>query len=166
MSEELQLWANFFVATAGAAAALAGLLFVAVSISLGRIVASPHLAYRASETLMLFLGVLIIAIFGLVPSQGRVALGCEVGATALVLWITAVRRQTRALRDPTLEPLARRWLWLRALGAQAATVPFIIGGTLLLVGAGHAMAWLLPGVVAGFIAGAFNAWVLLVEIQR
>lgn len=152
--DDLQPGANFFLAAAGAAAALAGLVFVAVSINLGRIVASKYLADRASETLMLFMGVLILAILGLVPSQGRIALGGEVGTTALILWTAAVRRQLRALRDPALDPMARRWIWLRTLGAQATTLPFIVAGVLLLAGGEHAMAWILAGVIGGFIAGA------------
>jgi hypothetical protein len=42
-------WDNFFVAEVGAAAALSGLLFVAVSINLTRILAIPHLPARAAE---------------------------------------------------------------------------------------------------------------------
>jgi hypothetical protein len=159
-------WENFFVAEVGAAAALSGLLFVAVSISLGRILSSKHLPDRATETLMTFLSVLVVATFGLVPAQSGAALGCEIGGTGLVAWAAAVRRQVRAYRDPGLEPEARRWLWLRILGAQAASVPFIVAGALLVTGREQALVWVVPGTIASFLTGALNAWVLLVEIQR
>ncbi len=165
-ADALRTWSDFFVAVAGAAAALTGLLFVAVSISLGRIVASRHLPERALETLSFFGAVLFVALFGLVPGQPMRVLGGEILATGLCAWLAAVRPQLRAQRDPDLEASARRWLWLRALGAQVASVPFIVGGALLLAGDARGIFGVVPGAMGSFIAGAFNAWVLLVEIQR
>ncbi|HTB77253.1 MAG TPA: hypothetical protein VK762_28610 [Polyangiaceae bacterium] len=159
-------WENFFVAEVGAAAALSGLLFVAVSISLSRIVASRHLPDRAAETLVTFLSVLVVATLGLVPGQSGVALGYEIGGAGLLAWIAATRRQVRAYRDPDLEEPARRWLWVRVLGTQAGSVPFVVAGVLLVRGSENALLWVAPGTIASFVSGAFNAWVLLVEIQR
>jgi hypothetical protein len=159
-------WENFFVAEAGAAAALSGLVFVAVSISLRTILGSPHLRARATETLLTFLSVLAITTCGLVPDQGPATLGAEIGASGALLWVLAVRRHVRAHRDPNLEADARRWLWIRVLGAQASSLPFVAAGVLLLTGHDRGLLWVAPGTLASFAAGAFNAWVLLVEIQR
>jgi hypothetical protein len=52
------LWHDLFVAMAGAAAALAGLIFVAVSISLEQILKYRALPVRAVETLSILLGLL------------------------------------------------------------------------------------------------------------
>ena len=88
-------WANFFVAEVGAAAALSGLLFVAVSINLTRILAIEHLPDRAAETLYVLLGVLVVATFGLIPGQGLTALGFEVVGAGLAVWSICVRSQAR-----------------------------------------------------------------------
>jgi modulator of FtsH protease len=82
-------WSNFFVAEVGAAAALSGLLFVAVSINLTRILAIAHLPDRAAETLYVLLGVLVVASFGLVPGQSQTALGFEVTGTGFACGASA-----------------------------------------------------------------------------
>jgi hypothetical protein len=71
-------WTELFVASAGAAAALAGLIFVAVSINLQRILTVEGLPERGLETVALLLGVLVISIFGLIPGQGSTALGIQI----------------------------------------------------------------------------------------
>jgi len=54
-------WENFVVAEAGASAALTGLLFVAVSINLTRILSFPHLPGRAAQAVMVVLSVLLVS---------------------------------------------------------------------------------------------------------
>ena len=159
-------WDNFFVAEAGAAAALSGLVFVAVSISLRTILDSRHLRARASETLLTFLAVLGVATCGLIPDQSAAALGAEILALGGLLWFVAMRRHLRAYRDPELDAKARRWLWIRIVGGQASSLPFVIAGMSLFMGHERELVWIAPGTLASFAAGAFNAWVLLVEIQR
>ena len=155
-------WANFFVAEVGAAAALSGLLFVAVSINLTRILAIAHLPDRAAETLYVLLGVLVVASFGLVPGQSLTAFGFEVTGTGFTVWGICVRSQARAYRDPA----ARQWLLHRVVWTQLATLPFIIGGALIISGHPSGLYWVVPGVLASFAAGIQNAWVLLIEILR
>jgi hypothetical protein len=71
-------WESLFVAEAGASAALAGLLFVALSINLERILKGSGLPGRAGEAIVLLLTVLVVSTFGLVPGQSPRVLGAEV----------------------------------------------------------------------------------------
>jgi hypothetical protein len=80
-------WSNFLVAEAGASAALAGLIFVAVSINLPKIIELPGVSGRAAEALALLIGVLIIATMGLAPNQSQIILGMEILAAGIVLWV-------------------------------------------------------------------------------
>jgi hypothetical protein len=68
-------WHDLFVAMAGAAAALTGLIFVAVSINLQQILKYRALPVRAVETLTILLGLLMLSVFILVPGQSQWLLG-------------------------------------------------------------------------------------------
>ena len=72
-------WHDLFVASAGAAAALTGLIFVAVSINLAQILADRKLPTRAAETLSILVGLVLLSVFMLVPGQGRIVPGIEIG---------------------------------------------------------------------------------------
>lgn len=67
-------WENFFIAEVGASAALAGLIFVGVSINLNRILSLPRLPDRALEAVSLLLTVLASSLRDLLLHQSD--LGC------------------------------------------------------------------------------------------
>jgi hypothetical protein len=156
-------WENLFVAEAGAAAALAGLLFVAVSINLKQVLSFPELPGRAAEALMMLLGVLGASTLGLVPGQRRTTLGAELLILSLFIWMGPLVIQLRAQRTP--HTTLFRTL-VRAIGNQAATLSFVLAALTLLWGAGGGLYWTVPGILFSFAAGMFDAWVLLIEIQR
>ena len=71
-------WGELFLAEAGASAALGGLLFVALSINLDRIIAIRSLPGAALGAIVLLVAVLMVSTFALVPGQPRWVLGTEV----------------------------------------------------------------------------------------
>ena len=156
-------WSDLFVATAGAAAALTGLLFVAVSINLERILAFRGLPNRALATLVLLLEVTIASIFGLAPGQSTTTLGVELLAIGLIS-LAAVSLLIRKSFDPTHQS-AGQMAGNGTVGALA-TVPFVIAGLSLIAESGGGLYWVLAGIVGAILGGVTNAWVLLVEIHR
>jgi hypothetical protein len=156
-------WHDLFAASAGAAAALAGLIFVAVSINLAEILADRRLPIRAAETLALLLGLLLLSVFILVPGQSRVALGSEIGVLGLVMAAILVTRRLRVPREAD-EPLV--WSLAPLLVILGGTVPMIAAGISLLAAAGGGLYWLVPELILGFAGSIANAWILLVEIHR
>ena len=76
-------WHDLYVATASATAALTGLLFVAVSLNIERILKFEGLPERAMQTLVMLLTPLIVSILGLIPGQTKTALGLELLALGL-----------------------------------------------------------------------------------
>ena len=155
-------WTDLFVAAAGASAALAGLVFVAVSINIERILRYQGLPERALETVLLLLSVLVVSILGLIPGQSRVALGAELLGEALL--ISAAVAVLVPMSLPT--PFRRSWLVGRAILAALGTVPLLVGGATLSAGAGGGLYWTAAGILGATLAGVANAWVLLVEILR
>jgi MFS-type transporter involved in bile tolerance (Atg22 family) len=156
-------WSDLFVATAGATAALAGLLFVAVSINLERILEYTGLPERALETVLLLLEVLLISIIGLIPGQSHVALGAEIFVVTFL--IGSVIGNLPTIQEITgSEP--RGWLVGRWTVRLAGTVPLILGGLFVLAEAGGGLYWVAAGFVFAITGAVVNAWVLLVEILR
>jgi modulator of FtsH protease len=157
-------WRDLFVATAGASAALLGLLFVAVSINLDRILQFAWLPGRALETLVLLLSVLVISIAGLIPGQSHVALGLEVLLIGLAVAVFALRQPVALGEGAGLDPPARRLS--RLVLRFASVVPILIAGLTLLLEAGGGLYWLVAGIVFAIAGAVAGAWVLLVEILR
>jgi hypothetical protein len=156
-------WSDLFVAAAGASAALAGLVFVAVSINVDRIIKLEGLPERALGTVLLLLGGVIVSTIGLAPGQSTDALGIELAGVGAVATVAAVRL-LHGFAPPEDAPPA--WQLTRYSLSAIGTLPFVIGGVSLIVESGGGLYWVLGGIVGAFVGGVLNAWVLLVEILR
>jgi hypothetical protein len=156
-------WSELYVAMAGAAAALLGLLFVAVSINLEQVLRIAWLPLRAGETLGVLVVLLTTAVFVLVPGQSPTALGLELAGTGLVLLGCDGALRVRRGR-PAGAPA--RSIVVPAVIVACTGAPLVTAGATLVAGAGGGLYWTVPALVAGFVGAVFNAWVLLVEILR
>jgi len=157
-------WSNYLSVLAGAAATLTGLIFVAVSINLSRVLSVPGLTGRAGESLMQLFGVVLISTTALIPQQGPIALGTEILVVGSVLWLVQTVFQVRYVTSKTGHP--RVWGIVRMVQTQLANVPFCICGILLVRGSAAGLYWLALGCIFSLVSGVSGAWVLLVEILR
>ena len=158
-------WGELFLAEAGASAALGGLLFVAVSINLNRIIALRSLPGTALGAIVLLVAVLMVSTFALVPRQPRWVLGTEVLVVGTAAWSILTAIWIRALRAPI--PNQPRFVpVISVVVTQAATLPMVVAGVSLLLGAGGGLYWLVPGMAFSLVVAVVNAWVLLVEVVR
>jgi hypothetical protein len=157
-------WSGFGEAVATAAAALAGLLFVAVSINLQRILKYPSLPTRAAQTLIFFVTPLIAALLIITPGQGRIVLAVEFMATALTIGGIQFYLDVRTERGDE-DTMSRRLVSV-LIPVPLSCGSLLIAGVTLAAQAGGGLYWLVPAVLSAIIFGLTNVWVLLVEIQR
>lgn len=155
-------WHDFFLGTMGAAAALTGLLFVAISINLEQILKYPQLPGRAAGTLGILVSALVVSGFALAPGQSIEALGVEIAAAGVIVGTQALV----VVRGKSIEGERRSWAIEHVATLLLPSIAFVIGGVSLVGGAGGGFYWILAGVLLVFVSASVNAWVLLVEIKR
>ena len=151
-------WADFANTVAGGAAALAGLLFVGLSLNLAEVLKYPGVPARAAVTLGLTIVILLTAIFVATPGQDPRVLAVEIAVIgifgALVAGLYQREERSRA-----------RTMYLTLLSLVPAVL-LIVGAVSLWLQRGGGLYWVTASVTTGFVAVSANAWVLLVEIKR
>jgi len=157
-------WDSFFVAQVGGSAALTGLVFVALSINLARILEHSQLVERAGEAVILLVAPMVVGLAALVPdislrTTGALCLVVAVFAEAIVNRLL-IKGRLAARDRPSYEFRTRLTV------AELAMAPTLVGAILLLTSSTAGYDWIALGVVLSLLVGIFDAWVLLVEIMR
>jgi modulator of FtsH protease len=157
-------WDSFFVAMAGAAAALAGLIIVAMTVTIKDILASKSLPSRAGATIASLVLVVVISGLALMPVQPPAVLGteliCVTAAVLVIEIVSAVRITQERPARPVLENAYKIILGIGQL------VPILIGAILIASGNATGVFWVAGGILLTIAFAMMNAWVLLVEVQR
>jgi len=156
-------WGEFGVALVGAAAALAGLTFVAISINLREIMAGTGLVSRAAEGVITLMLALVACALLLVPDQGAVALGIEWVVLAIAYATAVLRSHVRAAR---LGIVSGAVLGVRVGLHQAAAILWLIAGIATVNQLPGGLYWVVPAALWTIAVGVSDAWVLLIEILR
>jgi modulator of FtsH protease len=160
----LQAWQPFFAAQLGAAATLGGLVFVGLSLNLSKILAYAALPIRAMIALILLLLVLIVSSIVLIPGQTLNAIGTEMFIFAITGWGSVTAMDVHVFQKTKLQSKHRYVINMILL--QVATFPYVIGSVMILLRCPPGLYFMAVGVVASFVKAVFDAWVLLVEINR
>jgi modulator of FtsH protease len=159
-------WADFFVATMGAAAALTGLVIVAISINLKQILRFKQLPGRAAEALCILAGAMSAAGIALIPHQKLTAFGFEIVCVGAAVCFASIYNQIKAyLILRKLKQMQTSW-WLARIPVGFTGMPLLIGGALMVAGADAGAYWIAAGVLISLVVGVQVTWVLLVEILR
>jgi hypothetical protein len=164
MIEPITAWSSFFTAEVGASATLVGLVVIAISINLSRILAIASLPARAAEALIILSGALVVASAALIPDQGLFAYGVEAlavgGSVSISILILQIRSDTPSTPTHGVRNYSRLAI------SAAASLPLLAGGILLMTGSPVGLDCIAAGVIVALVAGVATAWVLLVEILR
>jgi hypothetical protein len=160
----LERWDAFATIAGGAAAALTGLLFVAVSIRADYIARSQELRNRAAQTLLLFGTVLVVAVLMAIPGQGYRTLGAELLAAGVATGagLFLLDRRAKAIRSD--QAIAQV---LEAVTPNMVTSVLLLAAAIVLVlGLGAGLYVLVAPVLTALVGGVTSAWVFLTKITE
>jgi hypothetical protein len=161
-------WGEFGVGAAGATGALAGLLIVAISVNVKRILASRAATRGASTTIASLVLALIAALLVLIPGQVLGLLGIEVLIALVPVMALQVHSLAAAFADRRagMPGVTSGVIWAIASLAALQFVPFVIAVILLAAGSTAGVGALAAGILLVIVASMVTAWALLVEVLR
>lgn len=157
-------WAGFFSAQIAASAALAGLIFVAISINLIQIIAGRNLIARSAKALFTLTGILLISVLAMVPGQPLHALAIELLIAGIAMWLAITWAGYAAGHNNPYVSRANRII--QRILTQLAALPILCCAASLLLHRGGGLYWIVAAVVFSYITSLSDAWVLLIEIHR
>jgi hypothetical protein len=157
-------WHDLFVATAGASAALTGLIFVGVSINLTRILSFPNLPSRALISLIVLVVILLISVEALIPGQPVFAIGIEILITGIAVWLIVLFADISIIKNSDKQ--YKKASFYNLLFDQAAVLPYLVAAIFLLAGCNYGLYWIVAAFLLSIIKAITDAWVLLIEINR
>lgn len=156
-------WHDYFITVGGAAAALTGLVFVAMSLNPGVIAQDQTHRRRAVGTLAGFTAIFVICGLGVMGGQDHRAIGLEWLIVSAVATVVYVFGYIQAIRFGGSSVGLRPY---RLVGGTALHIIEIVGAALLLSGyvAGLYLAAIsMIGVLAFMISGA---WLLIMGVSE
>jgi hypothetical protein len=160
----LERWDAFATIAGGAAAALTGLLFVAVSIRADYIARSQELRNRAAQTLILFGTVLVIAVLMAIPGQGYRTLGAELLAAGVATGAGLYVLDRRAKASRSDQAIAQV---LEAVTPNMVTSVLLLAAAIVLVlGLSAGLYVLVAPVLTALVGGVTSAWLFLTKITE
>jgi modulator of FtsH protease len=162
-ANDIVAWHDFFVMAGGGAAALIGLLFVALSINLHHVMGTPGVTSRAATFLIGLVTILFSSAVALIPDQSPRTFGIEL----LIIGFIGIALDgmfRRRFMQPT-EFLSRGHNQVvRYVLLTGATIPAWIASISLLEGWPRALDWLALSYAFLLYGGISGSWILLVEL--
>ena len=154
-------WHDFYFTAGGAAAALTGLLFVALTVNRERIINHPFQRSRARQGVFALVTVLVVSLIALVPDQPRWGLGLELLVGGLLTLGISVVKQREALAATDVP--GNLWLVLPIyLLYDVALLLIVAAGLLQVAGLVWAISMLVPAILVCLLIGIINSWTLAV----
>jgi hypothetical protein len=154
-----ELWSNFFVLVGTGAAALTGLVFVAMSINLKRVTKDATHTYRAINMLSGFTAAFFISSLALMGHQTYRTLGVE----WLIISLLAAGINTNGyVRGLSVAGSGYALGLFRILGGSACYLGQLIGAALLLFGYGVGIYIGALALVINFYFLVSGSWLLIV----
>ncbi len=156
-------WRDFFVMVGGGAAALTGLVFVAMTLNLASITRDATHRYRAIGTLAGFTAIFMICALALMGGQDHRAVGIEWLVVAAIAAVIYVNGYVQALRSGG----SSAGLGIVRLVSGTACYVAEIAGAIVLAAGQVAGLYIASVAMVAFIAFSISgAWLLIVGVYR
>ena len=155
-------WSTFAVIAGGSAAALVGLLFVAISIRVDVIARSPELRNRAAQTLVLFGTALLVGILLSLPGQSYQALAAEVLVLAAAVGAGLLALDLRGDPAERVRGVARTLDVITPNGVTS--VLLLAAGVVLMFGTPAGLYLLVCPVLTALVGGVASAWLFMTRV--
>jgi hypothetical protein len=157
---DINSWHDYFVMVGGGAAALTGLIFVAMTLHLDEITTNPVHRHRARTILMGLTAVFIRCGLVLMGGQSFRAVALEIVIVLSVVEFLLYSSIRQAMRSAD-----RGVLW-RTIGSFACLLLEEAGAIVLFFGNGWGLYVVGLGMMSSFIFMVTGAWLLLVGVGR
>ena len=159
----LDQWNNFFIMVGGGSAALAGLIFVAISINPERIIRNTTHKNRAINMLSGFSAIFMACSLALLGGQYLPALGLE----WLLLWLVATFIFVRGYVVALMAGMSTIGLTVpRLAGGTICYLAEVTGAFLLVLGRGVGLYIAALGTIVLFAFLISGAWLLVIGIYE
>jgi hypothetical protein len=155
-------WHDFLMTVGGGAAALTGLVVVAMSLHLRVIAVDPALRHRARSILTGLAAVFMRCSLVLMGGQNGQAVGSELLIASTVLAVTGLVSFRQVSRSGAKVPRASV---LRTAGGTACYLAEMIGAAVLIAGEIAGLYLAAVAIVANFFFMISGSWLLLVGVS-
>jgi len=163
MTTALAEWSEFNVAMAGASAALAGLVIVAASVNIDKIVRAGTLTARLGAAIASLVLALVASAVGLMPELNLTWYGIIVLVSAIAAGVFQLHATRVIVSDP--EPAQRARLAKSVLGFLPVA-GYIAASVALMMGSSSGLVLAAVGCLLAIVAAIIVSWVVLVEVLR
>ncbi len=161
-ANRLTAWHEFFIMVGGAAAVLAGLLFVAISLHMSAITRNPYYQARGSATLWQLGVVIVWAGIGLIPEQPPTRVAIELALVGLVLMVML----TVTFAPHKVRAKMNAGAWARVLYSYSLGLIGLAGAATLYFDRLDGLLYY-AGVMLAILTGSlFNCWAMLVGVSQ
>ncbi len=161
MTYQPELWHDLFLMVGGGAAALAGLVFVAMSLNLREIAEDATHMARAAATMVGFTSIFVLCGLGLMPHQTGLWLGIEWLVATVVYAYVYIAGYLQSVR---LQGSDTGRTGLRRTFAAFCALVQIGGSVMLIAGVGEGAFVAAIGLMLNVASLVSGAWLLMVGI--
>lgn len=161
--DDVGAWSEFNVAMAGATAALAGLVIVAASVNVEKIIASQTLTARLAAAIAALVLALVACAIGLVPGVQAIWYGAVIIVGTVIAGIFQVHASRVIARDPEPAQTAR---FAKSTLGFLPIAAYLGAGALMVFSHPSGLLLAAVGCLAAIVSAILISWIALVEVLR